>query len=88
MAASNENSSRRCGSALSSFGFELVEIGDGPRGVSERRVAGYVIDALSADIDGAALAHAFELPFCRSASKLPCAPCRPWYNVRARLERS
>ena len=37
------------------------------------RVAGYVIDALSADIDGAAVAHAFELAFCRSALKLPCA---------------
>ena len=45
------------------IGLELVEAGNGLRGVSERGVAGDVVDPLGADIDGAAVAHAFELFF-------------------------
>ena len=43
--------------------FELVEAGNGLRRVSERGVAGDVFHPLGPDIDGAAVAHAFELFF-------------------------
>ena len=45
------------------IGLELVEAGNGLRRVAERRVAGDVVHPLGADIDGAAVAHAFELFF-------------------------
>jgi hypothetical protein len=45
------------------IGFDLVEIGNGPRSVPECGVVGHVVDPLRADIDGAAVAHALELFF-------------------------
>ena len=47
--------------ALRRIGLEIVEPGDGLRAVAERRMAGDVVDPLGADIDDAAVAHAFEL---------------------------
>ena len=49
--------------ALLRVGLELVEAGDGLRAVAERRMARHVVDALGADIDRAAVAHALELFF-------------------------
>jgi hypothetical protein len=43
------------------IGFEVVEIGNGACGVPERGVASHVVDPFRAYIDGAAVAHAFEL---------------------------
>ena len=54
--SSNVNRSR-----LRRIGLEVVERRDGARAVAERRMAGDVVDPLGADIDDAAVAHAFEL---------------------------
>jgi len=47
--------------ALRQVALEVVERRDGARAVAKRRVRGYVVDPLGADIDDAAVAHAFEL---------------------------
>src|SRR6202040_4092637 len=47
--------------ALRRIGLEIVERRDGARAVAEGGMAGDVVDPLGADIDHAAVAHAFEL---------------------------
>ncbi len=57
--------------ALVRIGLELVEAGNGLRGILEGAVARDVVDPLGADIDGAAVAHALELFF--SADQHRCS---------------
>src|SRR5207253_1177842 len=47
--------------ALRRIGLRVVERRDGLRALAKRRMCRHVIDALGADIDDAAVAHALEL---------------------------